>query len=218
MKKIILVFLLASINLLNGQASKPFSKLDFGFYGGINFYDSDNIGSDIFIEFKTNLLTSFSLKVSTGFVKSSQSKFYTVKRYSEKIIDNTPRFFASKYNVIGKRYDVFPISLGIQYNLYESNISPYFTIDMVYNFINTFIDFSTTEHWTYNSIDEIPSGFSEDYKREELYENSYGVILGVGASYPISSKLNLDFRYLFKLDNEIINTHHFILGVLLEFF
>lgn len=72
---------------------------------------------------------------------------------------------------------------------------------------------SPPEVWTYNSIDEIPAEFKGNQKHEELLDNSYGIILGAGTSYHISSKLNLDIRYLFKYDNKIINTHHFILGI-----
>jgi len=214
MKKILSVLLFISINILNAQENKPFSNFDYGFYGGINFYNTDYIRGDFLVELKTNLTSSLKLKVSTGYFRSIQPKSYTVRKYSKNtIVDTIPRFFASKYNLVSKNYDVFPLTLGIQYNINQSIFSPYVSIDVVYNYINTFIETSPPEVWTYNSIDEIPAEFKEKQIYEELPDNSYGVILGVGTSYNISSKLNLDIRYLFKYDNTIINTHHFIVGV-----
>ncbi|MEE9431222.1 MAG: hypothetical protein V3V16_09290 [Melioribacteraceae bacterium] len=214
MKQILFVLLFISINVLKAQENKPFSNFDFGFYGGINFYNTDNIRGDFLVELKTNLTSSLKLKASTGYFRSIQPKSYTVRKYSKNtIIDTVPKFFASKHNLVSKNYDIFPLTLGIQYNFNQSIFSPYLSIDVVYNFINTFLETSPPEVWSYNSIDEIPAEFKEKQKDEELPNNSYGIILGVGTSYNISSKLNLDIRYMFKYDNKIINTHHFIIGI-----
>ena len=215
MKKILFVLLFISFNVLKAQENKPFSNFDIGFYGGINFYNTDNIRGDFLVELKTNLISSLNLKASTGYFRTIQPYSYTntVRTYSENTIDTLPKFFAGKYNLVSKNYDIFPLTLGIQYNFNQSILSPYISIDAVYNFIDAFIDTSPPEVWSYNSIDEIPAEFKENQKYEKLPDNSYGIILGAGTSYQISSKLNLDIRYLFKYDNKIINTHHFIIGI-----
>lgn len=79
--------------------------------------------------------------------------------------------------------------------------------------MNASITTTPPEVWSYNSIEEIPDEFKGNQKDEELPDNSYGLILGVGTSYQISSSLNLDLRYLYKFDSEILNTHHFIIGI-----
>lgn len=214
MKKILFVLLFISINVLKAQENKPFSNFDIGFYGGINFYNTDNIRGDFLVEIKTNLISSLKLKASTGYFRTIQPYSYTVRKYSEyPSIDTIPIFFAGKYNLVSKNYDIFPLTLGIQYNFNQIIFSPYLSIDVVYNFINASIETSPPEVWSYYSIDEIPAEFKENQKKEELPDNSYGIILGTGTSYHISSKLNLDIRYLFKYDNKIINTHHFIVGI-----
>jgi len=213
MKKILFVLSFISINVLNAQENRPFSNFDIGFYGGINFYNTDNIRGDFLVEIKTNLISSLKLKASTGYFRTIQPYTYTVRKYSENPIDTIPRFFAAKYNLVSKNYDVFPLTLGIQYNFNQSIFSPYLSIDVVYNFINSSIDTSPPEVWSYNSIDEIPAEFKENQKNEKLPNNSNGIILGAGISYHISSKLNLDIRYLFKYDSKIVNTHHFIAGI-----
>ena len=215
MKKILFILSFISFNVLEAQENKPFSNFDIGFYGGINFYNTDNIRGDFLVELKTNLISSLKLKASTGYFRTIQPYSYTntVRTYSENTIDTLPKFFAGKYNLVSKNYDIFPLTLGIQYNFNQSILSPYISIDAVYNFIDAFIDTSPPEVWSYNSIDEIPAEFKENQKYEKLPDNSYGIILGAGTSYQISSKLNLDVRYLFKYDNKIINTHHFIIGI-----
>lgn len=215
MRKILFVLLFISFNVLKAQENNPFSNFDIGFYSGVNFYHTDNIRGDFLVELKTNLISSLKLKASAGYLRTIQPYSYTVRKYSENTLDSLPRFFAGKYNVVSKNYDIFPLTLGIQYNFnfVHSTFSPYISIDAVYNFINTFIETSPSEVWSYNSIDEIPAEFKGNQKNENLPSNSYGIILGAGTSYPISSKLNLDIRYLFKYDNTIINTHHFIVGI-----
>ena len=197
------------------EESTFLSSFNIGFYGGINFYNTDNIRGDFLVELKTNIISSLKLKASAGYFTTIQPYpyNYTVRKYSENTIDTLTRFFASKYNLVSKNYDIFPLTLGIQYNFIQSIFSPYFSIDVAYNYINTSIETSSHEVWSYNSIDEIPDEFKENQKREKLPNNSYGIILGTGTSYQISSKLNLDFRYLFKYDNKIINMHHFIAGI-----
>lgn len=215
MKQILFVLLLISSNVLKAQETEPFSNFDIGFYEGINFYNTANVGGDFLVELISNLTPSLKLKASTGYFRIIQPypSNYTVREYSENTIDSLPGFFAAKYNLVSKNYDVFPIILGIQYNFVHSIFSPYISIDAVYNFIDTHIDTSPSEVWAYNSIDEIPAEFKEDKKNEELPDNSSGIILGAGTSYYISSSLSLDIRYLFKYDSKIVNTHHFIVGI-----
>ena len=213
MKKIAFILLIISFKVLEAQENKPFSNFDIGFYGGINFYNTANIGGDFFVELKTNLISSLKLKVSTGYFRTIQPYSGTVRTYSENIIDTIPKYFAGKYDYVSKNYDVFPVSIGIQYIIVQSIFSPYVSIDAVYNFMNASITTTPPEVWSYNSIEEIPDEFKESRKVEELPDISYGIILGAGTSYRISSKLNLDIRYLFKYDGEILNTHHFIIGI-----
>jgi hypothetical protein len=213
MNKIIFTLLIISFNVSKAQDDKPFSNFDIGFYGGINFYNTSNIGGDFFVELKTNLLSSLKLKVSTGYFRTIQPYSGTVRTYNENIIDTIPKYFAGKYDYVSKNYNVFPVSLGIQYIIVQSIFSPYISIDAVYNFMNASITTTPPEVWSYNSIEEIPDEFKGIPKDEELPNNSYGLILGAGISYQISSSLNLDIRYLFKYDSEILNTHHFIMGI-----
>lgn len=211
--KLFFILFLISINVLFAQENKSFSNIDFGFYGGINFYNTNKIRGDFLVEFKTNLFRSTNLQVSAGYLRSVQPYFSSVSKYAENTLDTTPRFFATKYDIINKHYDIFPVSLGFQFIVYESSLSPYISINAVYNFMNSFVETSPPKVWSYNSIDDIPDEFKEIPEVVELPTNSFGILFGIGASYNISRALNFDIRYLFKYDNKIINTHHFIMGI-----
>ncbi len=214
MKKILFVLVLISAGISLAQTNKPFTDFDIGFYGGVNFYNSSDIRGDFIAELKTNLVSSLKLKASAGYVKTIQPESYTIKTYSEnKVFDTLSIFYASKYNLVSKNYDIFPVTIGVQYTFGQNLFSPYLSIDFAYNFINTFLETSPPEVWSYYSLDEVPAEFKGERRTEELPKNSYGIILAAGTSYRITSNLNLDFRYLFKIDNKIVNTHHFIVGI-----
>ena len=214
MKKIFFILLFISTGVLIAQEVKPFSHCDIGFYGGINFNETSNIGGDFLVEFKTYLIPSLQLKAAIGYLNTSEPFTDTVRTIRENPnIDSLPRYFVSKYNYENKVYDMFPVALGIQYTFVKSVFSPYVTADAVYNFITGSLDTSPSENWTYNSYEEIPDEFKQEQKSVELPDNSFGVMLGAGTSYRLSSKLNLDLRYFFKYDSEIVNTHHIVVGI-----
>jgi len=214
MKKIFFILLFISAGVIIAQEVKPFSHFDIGFYGGINFNETSNIGGDFLVEFKTYLIPSLQLKAAFGYLNTSEPFTDTVRGIRENPnIDSLPRYFVSKYNYENKVYDMFPVSLGFQYTFIQSVFSPYVTVDAVYNFITGSLDTSPSENWTYNSYEEIPDEFKQEQKSVELPDNSFGVMLGAGTSYQLSSKLNLDLRYFFKYDSEIVNTHHIVVGI-----
>ncbi len=214
MKRILFILSFISFNVLVAQGNKAFSRFNIGFYCGINFYNPNSIRGDLLGEINTSLISSFKLRLSTGYFKEIQPYSYTVMRYYENnSIDTIPVFFATKYNLISKNYDVFPFTLGIQYNFICDILSPYIMIDAVYNIINASIKTSPPETWSYSSIDEVPDEFKREHRSEKLPGHSYGIILGVGTLYYILPQLSLNIRYFFKYDSEIVNTHHIIIGI-----
>jgi opacity protein-like surface antigen len=213
MKKVFFLLTLISLNVIIAQENKPFSVFDIGFYGGMNFNKIDNRGGDFLVELKTNIITALTLKASLGYTYTVQPYTKTVKSYSENLFMNEKLYFAGKYNLISKNYDMLPIGLGIQYNFSQSIISPYLSVDAVYNLIDTHIETSPSQTWSYTSIDEIPDEFKQEQRTEVLPTSSTSLITGAGVAIKITSKLNLDLRYMFKFDSETINTNHLIVGI-----
>ncbi len=179
----------------------------------MNFNKIDNRGGDFLVELKANLLPALTLKTSVGYAYTIQPYTSTIKTYSVHQIMNEMVYYASKYNFKSKNYDMFPIGLGIQYNFSQSILSPYLSVDAVYNIIDTHIETSPSQSWSYNSIDEIPEEFKQEQEPEVIPTGSASLITGAGVAIKITSKLNLDIRYMFKFDSETINTNHLIVGI-----
>lgn len=214
-KSIVLSFIL-SFNLLLAQDNinnpAPFSKLGYGIYGGINFGNNWETGGTFLLEFNANLMPNLNLNLSLGYSKSYKSESYTVKTYRTGSINNVQYFWADQYDVNKKGYDLFPISVGLQYKFHGESFSPYILGSLNYKLIDGRIYSSPGITWTYNSFDELPNEYRTKHV-EQLPNHSYGMNLGIGVIYPIFSKLSMDLRYYYEIDSEIINTHHIAVGI-----
>ena len=98
------------------------------------------------------------------------------------------------------------------YNFSINSITPYLTVDGSYNIISPSLERSYGESWMLDPREEIPEEFLNG-EIPDLPTNSFGLSLGGGVMYAISSKVDLDFRYYYKYDNEIDNTHHLLVGI-----
>jgi len=215
MKKAVVVIFILSIGILFAQEIEdptPFSKFQTGVYGGINFDDISAIGGSFFIEVNTNLVLNFNLKFSAGYSKSYLLESTTFKSYRTGTIDSITFYNALTINSDKKGYDVFPIALGFQYVFKSQNLSPYLLVDASYNIISTKVFRSSGTSMGYLSFEEIPDEFKTT-ETEELPDNSTSLSFGAGIIYPLSTKLNLDFRYYYRIDSEIINTHNLVIGI-----
>lgn len=217
MKMIFALLWLVSFNSILAQNinnTNPFSSFDYGAYTGINFESISEIGGTFFIELNTNLISDLKLKFSLGYARSYMHTSYTVQTYSEIKIDTTVFYNAEEYEVNKNEYDVFPISIGLQYMFNFLTISPYIFSEFSYNFIDTKVIRSPGYSLTYNSFEELPDEFREKHY-ESFPNNSFSIAFGLGVVYPVTTKLNLDMRYFYKIDNKILNTHHIVVGILI---
>ena len=208
---LIIVFNCSIFSQIN-EESNFLTFFRMGFYGGINFNSSSEPGGAFIIEGTTNLTSNLNLKISTGYYKSFKSESYTVKTNSSGIINGENFYYAGQYNVTEKGYDVFPLSLGLQYNFNYKTISPYLLANISYNLINSKVYTSHGESWSYKSFDEMPEEFKTKHI-ETLPTNSSNLAFGLGAIYNLSPRLALDFRYLYRIDSKIINTHQVVIGI-----
>jgi len=189
-----------------------FTTFGIGAYGGINLKTSSEIGGEFLLEGKTNLIENLNLKLSLGYYKTLNPVNYTVKGNSIVIIDSITYYAAGSYDVTKKIYDIFPFALGFQYTFQNKVLSPYITFDASYNLISPSIERTGGYSMTYPSYEDIP----DEYKVKHVEENpnsSYGFSIGAGTVYHILKKIGLDFRYFYKYDSEIVNTHHILVGI-----
>lgn len=215
MKKSFIIAIFLSFNVSFAQVKdKPvcFSEFEFGAYGGINFNTVSEFGGNFLIELKTDLISNLNLRLSLGYSKSFMLTSYNVKTYVEFNFDTSTIYQAMTYDILKKGYDVFPIFLGFQYIIKNQTLSPYILLDLNYNFLETKIYRSPAHIWTYDSFDKLPNEYRTKHS-ESSPKTSYGISFGVGALYQISQELNLDFRYFFKSDKKIVNTHQFLVGI-----
>ena len=215
MKKIFALLWLVSFNAIlaqNTNNTTPFSTFEYGAYAGINFESISEIGGAFFIEINTNLISDLKLKLSLGYSRSYMPTSYTVQTYSTIKIDTSIFYQAAKYDVSRKEYDVFPISLGLKSIFDNEFFSPYLLFDFNYNMIDTKIGRSAGYYWTYNTFDELPVEYRIEYD-EVLPDNSIGIAFGFGAMYHISAHIAFDFRYFYKNDNKILDTHQIVAGI-----
>lgn len=211
MKKIFLFMLIFSISSY-AEDNPSFSKVAVGVYGGINFETFSETGGAFIFEGKTNLISNLNLKLSIGYYKSISPTNYEVKSADENTIDSITFYGASSYQVTKKIYDVFPLSMGFQY-IFENNLfSPYLSLDFSYNIISPSIERTGGYAWSYDSWEEIPDEFKQKYTTY-YPNNSFGIVIGAGTIYHISSEIGIDLRYYYKYDSEIINTHHILVGI-----
>ncbi len=215
MKKIIIVAILFSSLIFSQEknSATPFSIFNFGVYGGINFENISELGGVFYIEGKTNLGSNLNLKLSLGYYKSIEQVNYTLRNSGGPYtIDTITYYNASEVYIIERIYDVLPISVGLQYIFRNETISPYILIDGSYNYIDTKRTRNGGGNWTYETYGDVPNEFKNN-QIETFPNKSFGVALGIGAIYNIKNNLNFDFRYLFKYDGEIINTHQILIGI-----
>lgn len=215
MKRII-CFLIIVVNCsIFSQTNEESNFLTFfkmGFYGGINFNSSPDPGGAIIIEGTTNLTSNMNLKISTGYYKLFKAESYTVKTNRSGIINGENFYYAVQYDVTEKGYDVFPLSLGLQYNFNYKTISPYLLADISYNLINSKVYTSPSGSWSYKSFDEVPVEFRTKHI-ETLPANSSSLAFGLGVIYNLSPGLALDLRYLYRIDNKIVNAYQVVFGI-----
>jgi hypothetical protein len=196
----------------NGN-KQGFSSFNFAFLIGINFQETTNLGGLFQVEVKTNITDDLFVNLILGYSKSFSGETYTVRTYRSGIVEGQEYYYAEVYNVNGKGYDIFPFSCGFQYVFKYQTISPYLLFNLSYNFIvDTKFYRSPSNILIYNLYEELP----DIYRTKPIYnisDRSLGVIVGFGTLYHITSRFNLDFRYVYKYDNKIINTHQLLIGI-----
>jgi hypothetical protein len=214
MKNLIVpLFLLFSICLFaqENEQVRMFSTLKVGFLAGINF--SDQSGSSFVLEGKTNIISNLNLKLSLGYSVINKNDVFTVKTYQYIVSTNHSQYEAESYTVDKINYDVFPISLGLEYFISRNVFSPYALLEAGYNYSNIHPIRSggniSIAAGYFDTFDQLPAA----YKGEISTDNPYRIAVGAGTTYKVTSYINLDIRYVFQYNKSIANTHQILLGV-----
>lgn len=96
----------------------------------------------------------------------------------------------------------------------NQTISPYLLFNLSYDIVlNTRDYISNVITYQYASYDAIPDEYKANQDIPSFNNYSYGIVLGIGGIYKISSKLNFDIRYLYKYENKIVNSNQLVIGI-----
>lgn len=209
-----LLFLL-SLNLFaqDNEPAKMFSTIKLGALAGVNF--SSLSGGSFVLEGRTNLTSDLNLTLSFGYSTINKKEGYNVKTNTFITFDNFNQYATESYNVDELNYDVFPISLGLEYYFQHSVFSPYVLVEAGYNFYS----FHQTQSGGAIGADGFFAAFNQ---LPETYQgtppliskdNSYRIAVGAGTTYKLSRFINLDVRYLYQYNKSIVNTNQILVGI-----
>jgi hypothetical protein len=193
------------------EDNSSFTKFKFGFLAGVNV--TKFAGGSVMIEGNTNLTSNINVKVSAGYSKIYKKEGYNVKTNGIIDIDNLQKYVISSYDVDRIDYDVFPITVGVEYFIVKDRLSPYIISEAGYNFYSFHIQQSNIYSGPYyDTYDQIPA----EYKNTPpVISNkaSYLFGLGIGTNYRLGSAINLDIRYLYQFNKNIVNTNQILVGI-----
>lgn len=216
MKKLIVLFIILfgySTFSQEIQRSKIFSTFELGFLGGVNF--STLAGGSVILEGETNLTANLNVKLSIGYSTINKKAGYNVKTYNFVSFDNFRQYQTYSYNVDKILYDVFPISLGVEYVFLGNNFTPYCLLEAGYNYYTFHTQTSNGKSGfagSFNTYDELPSEYKN--KPPTISEaESYRIAIGIGTNFKLSSAINLDVRYVFQYNKSLTNTNQVLVGI-----
>ena len=218
MKKIIaLSLLLLSTNLFaeENEQMNMFSKLKGEALAGVNF--STLSGGSVILEGKINLTPNLNFTLSVGYSKINKKAGYNIMTFQHIQFDNVNEYATDTYNVDEINYDVFPVSLGIEYYFQHSVFSPYTLFEVGYNGVDyhqlTSVGVTGGAGY-YNTFDQLPAAYKGTAPLISK-NNSYRIAVGVGTTYKLTPFVSLDIRYLYQYNNSIENTNQILLGIIL---
>jgi hypothetical protein len=141
----LIVFLFSAVTLIaQDSSSGMFTSFDTVILGGVNITNQSESGLSFILEEKTNLTDAINLKLSFGFFQSYDKNIYPIKRYSV-----SDKYYTYSINVLKRTYNVFPISIGFEYNFNYSDFHTYTFIEIGYNSYTTTYLESIAERWFY---------------------------------------------------------------------
>lgn len=195
-----------------GNNNNLFPKFEFGFLAGVNV--TKYAGGSVQIEGKTNLTSHFNMKAIIGYSKILKKEGYNVKIYEFNDQRKSQQYVTSSYNVDRIDYDVFQMAVGFEYFIVKDRFSPYIISEAGYNYYSFHIQESNiyTYGTYYDTYDQIPADYRNKPPRISD-EASYLFGLGLGTTYRLGSTINLDIRYLYQFNKNIVNTNQILVGI-----
>jgi hypothetical protein len=212
----ILFCIISLCNITFSQVSKNvliFSHFELSIIGGLNSSNYKTFGPSFIIEGKSNITSHIYLTLSIGYSRSYEDISSNVKTFQKIVIQGVEEYQTIFYDITKKGFDIIPITIGIQYFFNYKKFFPYLITGIGYNSVGIKV-YTTDIHYTggYDSFFDLPDEYKTKYVEPNI-TNSYQIELGFGTKYHFSKNISVDLRYLFDYNNNLINTHKFLIGI-----
>lgn len=214
---LVVIILFTNLSAQSVDTNNSFTKYNFGFLDGINFNTIPTIGGSLNFEVITALFSKFNLKACVRYSSIYDDNFYEVKGNKNFTIQGVTKISTYLYEVDKIEYSMIPVNIGLEYFIFNGLLSPYITADAGYNFSTSKEQISAYYDGIggiYDTIEEVP----EEYKMPspEIEDgSSFTAGFGFGLRYNLSSSIKLDFRYIYKYNESIVNSNKFLFGLIL---
>jgi opacity protein-like surface antigen len=217
MKKLLVFFImLISPTLLSQdfESNPAFSHFYFCVLGGTNFNTLPTAGTAISFEVKSNISTNINAKFSIGYSTLYDDNSYEVKSYRFVSFADYSKYHTILHKVDRIRYSIIPISIGTEYLITQSKLSPFALLEFGYNYSSSVTEGITHEGIAgyYDSVNEIP----EEYRRTATAlddGSSFTFGIGLGLKYIITDRMDLNIRYIYHYNEAIINNNQILFGL-----
>lgn len=217
MKKSFVLFVLLMFGNLAAQDLEPqpmFSKIYFGVLGGTSFNTLPTAGASINFEVKTNITTNLNAKFSLGYSTLYDDNSYELRSYRFVSFDNYSKYHTRLFAVDRVKYTIIPVTLGAEYFITKTKLSPFALFEVGYNFSSSVAEGMTYDGiaGTFDTIAEIPTEYR---KRAPALDDgsSFSIGVGVGARYMLTDRMDLNIRYIYRYNDSIVNNNQLLFGL-----
>jgi hypothetical protein len=221
MKKTILVlFMLVIMNSFslilaqNESSTVKSNKFEFNVLGGFNSAELKYLDNSLLLEGRYSLSENFGIKLSLGYTSLSDEKNLNVKAYKLVSAGSVDKYETLFYNIEKHKYEIIPVSIGLDYQFRGENYIPYLFLELGYNSYSTKVITGKKYYGiagTFDSIEEVPSDYRSGIPGFYVGD-SFRISLGVGLKIRIPGFLTFNSRYLYQVNTSLINNHAILFG------
>lgn len=208
------VFILVSTNFSQEKNTSAFlSNSNLGLLGGVNFNNSSTLGGSLQIEGKISLSEHIFFKASVGYSGVFEDKDYLIKTYNSVRIGDYEGYQLKTYSIDQIEHSVIPINLGLEYTFTNSSVVPFGLLELGYNIFSSEEQIGkSTSGALFENKNEIPIEY-QNRGTQTKDDSSFGLSVGVGLLYKISSSLNINIRYVYRFNDSLINVNQVLMGI-----
>jgi opacity protein-like surface antigen len=217
MKKLLVFFIVLMFGNLVAQDFEPqsmLSKVYFGVLGGTNFNTLPTAGTSIGFEVKSNITTSINAKISLGYSTLYDDNSYEIRSYRFVSFDNYSKYHTKLFAVDRVKYTIIPVTLGAEYFITKTKISPFALFEIGYNFSSSVAEGMTYDGiaGAFDTIGEIPTEYRNTAAALDD-GSSFSIGVGVGARYMLTDRMGLNIRYIYRYNDSIVNNNQLLIGL-----